>query len=261
MQRIRKKLTYANVMSSIAVFLVLGGASALAASHLHRNSVGTKQLKRNAVTTAKLKRNAVSSTKIRTGSITATKIKNASVTEAKIKDGSVSTTKIKAGAIGAAQLNTNSVGNSQTQLVKVFKGGAVPAASSEGSAPRVSLGQVGPFKFYAQCFLNGESVEQKTFIELTGGSATVSGRVAKLLLDEYVTPSSPPVQRTLLEATAKPDTVDARANSEFSASASDGTQITGTIAGAAKAGNPPGGNGPFLSGNSCLVGSVAIFGS
>ena len=32
MKQIRKRLTYANVMSSIAVFLVLGGATAFAAN-------------------------------------------------------------------------------------------------------------------------------------------------------------------------------------------------------------------------------------
>ena len=51
MKRLRKRLTYANVMSSIAVFLVLGGGAAFAAGKLAKNSVGTKQLKNNAVTT------------------------------------------------------------------------------------------------------------------------------------------------------------------------------------------------------------------
>jgi hypothetical protein len=50
-------------MSSIAVFLVLGGA-AFAATQLPKNSVGTKQLKRNAVTTAKIKKNAVTGAKV-----------------------------------------------------------------------------------------------------------------------------------------------------------------------------------------------------
>ena len=59
MKQIRKRLTYANVMSSIAVFLVLGGATAFAAVHLGKNSVGTKQLKKNAVTAAKIKKDAV----------------------------------------------------------------------------------------------------------------------------------------------------------------------------------------------------------
>lgn len=70
MKKIRKRLTYANVMSSIAVFLVIGGASAFAATHLGKNSVGTKQLKNNAVTTAKIKKNAVNGAKVKNGSLT-----------------------------------------------------------------------------------------------------------------------------------------------------------------------------------------------
>jgi hypothetical protein len=52
MHRLRGKLTYANVMATIAVFIALGGAS-YAATQLPKNSVGTKQLKKGAVTPAK----------------------------------------------------------------------------------------------------------------------------------------------------------------------------------------------------------------
>jgi hypothetical protein len=71
--RIRKRLTYANVMSSIAVFLVLGGA-AFAAAQLPKNSVGTKQLKKNSVTSAKIKKNAVTTAKIKNGTVTGAKV-------------------------------------------------------------------------------------------------------------------------------------------------------------------------------------------
>lgn len=70
MKQIRKRLTYANVMSSIAVFLVLGGATAIAAG-LAKNSVGSKQLKKNAVTTAKIKKGAVTGAKVKPGSLKA----------------------------------------------------------------------------------------------------------------------------------------------------------------------------------------------
>lgn len=70
MKQIRKRLTYANVMSSIAVFLVLGGATAIAAG-LAKNSVGPKQLKKNAVTTKKIKNGAVTGAKVKAGSLKA----------------------------------------------------------------------------------------------------------------------------------------------------------------------------------------------
>src|SRR5687767_15496879 len=51
---IRSRLTYANVMSSLAVFAVLGGTG-YAVTQIDANSVGTKQLKKNAVVSKKVK--------------------------------------------------------------------------------------------------------------------------------------------------------------------------------------------------------------
>jgi hypothetical protein len=70
MHQIRKRLTYANVMSSIAVFLVLGGA-AFAATQLPKNSVGTKQLKNNAVNSAKVKNNSLQAVDFKVGQLPA----------------------------------------------------------------------------------------------------------------------------------------------------------------------------------------------
>jgi hypothetical protein len=50
----RSRLTYANVLSTVAVFIALGGG-AYAATQLPANSVGTKQLKADAVKTGKVK--------------------------------------------------------------------------------------------------------------------------------------------------------------------------------------------------------------
>ena len=65
MKRLRSKLTYANVMSTIAVFLVLGSGAAVAATQmLPKNSVGPKQLKKGAVTGAKIMNGAVTGAKL-----------------------------------------------------------------------------------------------------------------------------------------------------------------------------------------------------
>ena len=53
MDFLRRHLTYANVVASLALFLALGGA-AFAATQLPRNSVGTGQLKPEAVTAGKI---------------------------------------------------------------------------------------------------------------------------------------------------------------------------------------------------------------
>lgn len=69
-KQIRRRFTYANVMSTIAVFLTLGGATALAAGQLGKNSVGSRQLKSKAVTTGKIANNAVNGAKVANGSLT-----------------------------------------------------------------------------------------------------------------------------------------------------------------------------------------------
>ncbi len=64
MKNLRRKLTYANVVATLALFIAIGGASAFAASQLGKNTVGPKQLKKNSVTAAKIKAGAVTSAKI-----------------------------------------------------------------------------------------------------------------------------------------------------------------------------------------------------
>jgi hypothetical protein len=91
-KQIRKRLTYANVMSSIAVFLILGGATAFAA-----RKIGSHQLKSNSVTTAKIKRNAVSTAKIKKNAVSTAKIRGSAVTNAKLGEGSVTFNKIATG--------------------------------------------------------------------------------------------------------------------------------------------------------------------
>jgi hypothetical protein len=62
------KFTYSNVVSTLCLFLLLGGG-AYAATQLPKNSVGTKQLKRGAVTGGKIRANAVTGAKVADGSL------------------------------------------------------------------------------------------------------------------------------------------------------------------------------------------------
>ena len=86
MKQIRKRITYANVMSSIAVFLVLGGGAAYAAK-----KIGSNEIKGNSITTGKIKKEAVTSSKIKKNAIVTAKIANGAVTGAKLNLGTVGT--------------------------------------------------------------------------------------------------------------------------------------------------------------------------
>jgi hypothetical protein len=67
LNRARSKLTYSNVVSTLCLFLVLGGTGAYAATQLAKNSVGSKQLKRGAVTLVKVDPAAQAALKGQTG--------------------------------------------------------------------------------------------------------------------------------------------------------------------------------------------------
>jgi hypothetical protein len=60
---IASRLSYANVVSTFCLFVLLGGG-AYAATNLPRNSVGTKQLKGGAVTGVKIKDGTITGTKV-----------------------------------------------------------------------------------------------------------------------------------------------------------------------------------------------------
>lgn len=83
MGAVRRHLTYANVIATLALFLALSGGVVWAA-----DKIGTSRLKAGAVTAGKIKRNAVIASKIQANAVTGTKIKNGAVGFAKLGAGS-----------------------------------------------------------------------------------------------------------------------------------------------------------------------------
>lgn len=67
---IARRLSFANVVSILALFIALGGTS-YAAIKLPRNSVGSKQIKRDAITTAKVKDGSLLSGDFKAGQLPA----------------------------------------------------------------------------------------------------------------------------------------------------------------------------------------------
>lgn len=112
---IRSRLSYANVIATLALFLALGGG-AIAASQLGKNSVGSKQLKKNAVTKAKIKKNAVTSAKIKNGAVTSAKIKADAVNGGKIADASVTGSDIDAASTPFSRIVYEARGHSTVPI-------------------------------------------------------------------------------------------------------------------------------------------------
>jgi hypothetical protein len=99
--KIKQRLTYANVTSTLALFIALTGATAFAATKLPDKSVGEFQLRPAAVTASK----------IRTNAVTAPKIKAGAVKQGKIAGGSITAAKLTQGSVAASSLQNSSVTN------------------------------------------------------------------------------------------------------------------------------------------------------
>src|SRR4051794_25842488 len=117
MRRIRRHLTYANVMVTILAFFVLGGGTALAAFVVSSNSQigpGTvsghkppKGAHANVIT------GSISTKDLAAGAVKAGKLGNGTVTNPKLANGSVSNAKLRIGAVGPAKLADNAVTTSK----------------------------------------------------------------------------------------------------------------------------------------------------
>lgn len=141
-RRIRAHLTYANVMSTIAVLFAIGGASAYAASHLPNNSVTSKTIKNGQVKTKDLQNNAVNSAKLANGAVTGPKIAAqavdtgqlapGAVTSGQIANNAVTTGKIAANAVTTGQIAANAVTSGQIASNAVTTGKIADNAVTTG---------------------------------------------------------------------------------------------------------------------------------
>ena len=75
---VRARLTYANVLSTLCLFMLLGGG-AYAASTLPNNSVGTEQIQRDGVTKPDIAEDAVGPKEIREGAVKSSEVRDGSL--------------------------------------------------------------------------------------------------------------------------------------------------------------------------------------
>ena len=147
---VRKRVTYSNVIATMALFIALGGVAV--AAGLPRNSVGPKQLKRGAVTAAKIRKGAVIAGKLSPNSVGPGNIGNGAVTTAKLAAGSVIASTIKNGVIttnkltneavttpklGKESVATAKLGNESVTSAKLGKGSVTAAKLSDEIGPLI----------------------------------------------------------------------------------------------------------------------------
>jgi hypothetical protein len=140
----RPRLTYANVVSTIALFIALTGTAAYAASKLPNRSVGEPQLRPGAVTAEKLRTNAVTAPKVKAGAIKQGKIANGSITAAKMTAGSVENGSLAGGSVTNDKLAPEAVTGDKA-LESTFS--KVPSAANADFATNAESGNPPAFAY------------------------------------------------------------------------------------------------------------------
>jgi hypothetical protein len=162
--RLRAGITYANAMSTIAVFIALSGTT-YAAVTLPRNSVGPAQIRSNAVGSSEIRRGAVRSSELGDGSVTLRDLSNGARASLRGAQG-------PAGAAGA---------DAVTYRAAVNTGGGTPAGNAQGANHQggtneyiVTFGRdISGCQYSATlaAVANGPSVEQPPAGRITAASA------------------------------------------------------------------------------------------
>jgi hypothetical protein len=143
-QRLRSHLTYANVLSTLALFIVLGGtAYAVDGPLAGQNTVGSEDIINTEVKAADLGANSVSSGKITDGQVTSADVLNDNLTAADLASGSVAGAEVKDGSVANADVAPNSLASGRI-LDSTLTGADVADNSLKGADIDESTLAIGP---------------------------------------------------------------------------------------------------------------------
>ncbi len=174
----RKRLTYSNVIATVALFIALSGV-AVAATKLPRHSVGPKQLKRGAVTAAALRKKAVTAAKLAPRSVIAGKLGPNSVGPGNLGNGAVTTPKLGQGAVIARTIKnsvvtTNKLNSEAVTTPKLANEAVSTAKLGNGSVTAAKLSdEIGPL---VGTLRSGQTLRGMFSLGEEGGEIAISGQ-------------------------------------------------------------------------------------
>lgn len=140
--RIRKRLSFANVVSMIALFIALGGTS-YAATSLARNSVGKGQIRANAVGKSEAAPNSIGKSEIGTSAVGRSEIATDGVAASEIKKDAIDSDEIADGGLQAADLSD--AAKAAINGVKFHSSVSSAGAQTAGNAKTVSRTALGVY--------------------------------------------------------------------------------------------------------------------
>jgi hypothetical protein len=215
-------------MATIAVFAVLVGGSAYAASKLGKNTVRSRNIAPGAVKTADIAKNAVKRAKIAPDAIDDSRLANASVGTNKLLGGAVTTGKLAAGAITEGVLSAAVQGKINTYQSNIVRVDSHPGP--QASAPEHTLQARGPFRIYAKCWNTPGAAYARVFAASSaGGTLVLAGNSEGMHLgtagDPYLGPNTPESERPI-----SPQSPNVTTNGTAAILAGSATMINGASA-------------------------------
>lgn len=114
-KRVRRSLSFSNVVALLALFFALGGSvyaatgAKISGTQIKAKSIPANRIKPKSLTATQIKAGALSGAQLKAGSIEGSKIQNGSLTGAQIKSGSLTGTQIQTGSLTGTQVKAGSL--------------------------------------------------------------------------------------------------------------------------------------------------------
>jgi hypothetical protein len=144
LSRARKRLTFANTTSALALFVALGGTS-YAAITLPSNSVGKSQIRSAAVGQSEVARNAIGRSEIRTGAVYSPEIATNGVGASEVRPSAIDSDELRDKGIEAGDLSDAARTTLGDIAGVTFRAGSTAAGAAAGgnakSVTRTAMGE------------------------------------------------------------------------------------------------------------------------
>jgi hypothetical protein len=190
--------------------------------------------------------------------ITGAGIKNGSITAKDIKKNTLTGKQVKNGSLGAADLAAGTLPSVSLKRIAATSG--ANEAAARAAAPRVDLFAKGALSFYAKCFtdLSGPTTITEVYIRSSDNFAIFDSDDDELnggpALTDFLGGGTLETDRVIIsdDTGANDADMQGEGDTEFTAIAGT-TVVSGDIGVAQKNGTLAAGNGPYGSGDACLV--------
>lgn len=209
MNRLKKHLTVANVLSCMALFVALSGV-AYAAGKIGPGAVKATNIAKEAVTNPKLKRQAVTSGKIKDGNINAVDLGTGSVINSKLAKKAVTNAKLGNESVGASKLAKKAVTANAIAAEAVTNGKLGGESVSVAKLSTALYSQLLKNVTYVTATSGPQSDPERTVIafcpsgkEVLGGGVRLTGADAKVVPTESAPEFNVSGSRIGWSATAK----------------------------------------------------------